>query len=294
VPFEQQPDPSPSPSPRPSPSPTPIVPDSILEPTGENLGDHSSNGFSSSQRNPLFNVLPEDKIDHMETENAQSEGRTREMVDEDKEFDEDRLSTEDVVSTDKEGVSTDFKKVSTDRPIVCTDGSKVSTDEQVECTEEHNEGTEEIFEGTEEQRECTEEKVESTAGQIEGTEDQTKEEIATKASQTSTQTPTSMIFGDDETIATLLLNMSQARATSKEKEKGAELKDVEEIDRPRPTSQRSLLTLKPLPKIDPKDKGKKKMEEEDESESEDDDIPQAVKKFKQLESDEDLGMCLTM
>ncbi|GKG46738.1 hypothetical protein Tco_0501584, partial [Tanacetum coccineum] len=76
--------------------------------------------------------------------------------------------------------------------------------------EEHNESSEEIFEGTEE-------KVESTAGQIEGTEDQTKEEIASKASQTSTQTLTSMIFGDDETIATLLLNMSQAKAASKEK-----------------------------------------------------------------------------
>ncbi|GJZ50247.1 putative ribonuclease H-like domain-containing protein [Tanacetum coccineum] len=127
-------------------------------------------------------------------------------------------------------------------PIVSTDGSKVSTDEQVEGTEEHNEGTEEIFEGTEEQREGTEEKVESTAGQTE----------------------------------------DQAKAASKEKEKGVELKDVEEIDRPRPTTTRSLLTLKPLPKIDPKDKGKKKIEEEDESESEDDDIPQAVKKFKQL------------
>ncbi|GJZ31885.1 hypothetical protein Tco_0576932, partial [Tanacetum coccineum] len=219
-------------------------------------GRKKAKGESSVQRNPLFDVLPEDKIDHMETENAQSEGRTREMV------------TEDGVSTDKEGVSTDFEKVSTDKPIVSTDGSKVSTDEQVE-------GTEEIFEGTEEQRE--------------GTEDQTKEEIATKASQTSTQTPTSMIFGDDETIATLLLNMSQAKAASKEKEKGVELKDVEEIDRPRPTSTRSLLTLKPLPKIDPKDKGKKKIEEEDESESEDDDIPQAVKKFKQLESDEEMA-----
>ncbi|GKD75243.1 hypothetical protein Tco_1333525 [Tanacetum coccineum] len=40
VPFEQQPDPSPR------PSPTPIVPDSIPEPTGENLGDHSSNDTS--------------------------------------------------------------------------------------------------------------------------------------------------------------------------------------------------------------------------------------------------------
>ncbi|GKA78553.1 hypothetical protein Tco_0785090 [Tanacetum coccineum] len=58
---------------------------------------------------------------------------------------------------------------------------------------------------------------------------------------------------------------------------------------PRPTSTRSTLTLKPLPKIDPKDKGKKKIEEENETESEDDDIPQAVKKFKQLESDEELA-----
>ncbi|GKE73653.1 hypothetical protein Tco_1535694 [Tanacetum coccineum] len=176
------------------------------------------------------------------------------MVDKEKEIEEEMLSTEDVVSTD-------FEKVSTDKP-------KVSTDEQ-------REGTEEIFE--------------STAGQREGTEDQTKEEIAAQASQTSTQTPSSMIFGDDETIATLLINMSKAKAASKEKEKGVELKDVEEIDRPRPTSTRSLLTLKPLPKIDPKDKGKKKIEEEDETESEDDDIPQAVKKFKQLESDEELA-----
>ncbi|GJQ93722.1 ribonuclease H-like domain-containing protein [Tanacetum coccineum] len=242
-------------------------------------GRKKAKGESSVQRDPLFDVMPEDKIDHMETENAQSKGRTREMVDEDKEFDEDRLSTEDVVSTDKEGVSTDFEKVSTDKPKVSTDGSKVSTDKQ-------EEGTEEIFEGTEEQREGTEEKVESTAGQIKGSEDQSKEEIA---SQTSTQTPTSMIFGDDETIATLLINMSKAKAAFKEKEKGVELKDVEEIDKPRPTSTRSLLTLKPLPKIDTKDKGKKKIEEEDESKSEDDDIPQAVKKFKQLESDEELA-----
>ncbi|GJS82568.1 retrotransposon protein, putative, ty3-gypsy subclass [Tanacetum coccineum] len=47
--------------------------------------------------------------------------------------------------------------------------------------------------------------------------------------------------------------------------------------------------LKPLPKIDPKDKGKKKIEEEDESESESDGIPEAEKKFKQLESDEEMA-----
>ncbi|GJV64784.1 hypothetical protein Tco_1475612 [Tanacetum coccineum] len=201
-------------------------------------GRKKAKGESQVHRDPLFDVKQKDKIDHIETENAQREGRTRDIVDEEKEFDEDRLSTEDEVSTVKEGVSTDFDKVSTDRPKVSTDESKVSTDDQVE-------GIEEIFEGT---------------------EDQTKEEITSKASQTSTQTPTSMTFGDDETIATLLLNMSKAKAASKEKEKGVELKDVEEIDSPRPTYKRSLLTLKPLPKIDPKDKGKKKIEEEDESE----------------------------
>ncbi|GKF76179.1 hypothetical protein Tco_0225623 [Tanacetum coccineum] len=71
--------------------------------------------------------------------------------------------------------------------------------------------------------------------------------------------------------------MSQAKAVSREKEKGVEFKDIEETDRPRPTSTRSLLTLKPLPKINPKDKGKKKIEEEDESESESDGIPEAKK-----------------
>ncbi|GJX03508.1 hypothetical protein Tco_0189424 [Tanacetum coccineum] len=81
-----------------------------------------------------------------------------------------------------------------------------------------------------------------TDEQRKGTEDHTEEGSATQA----TQTPTSTIFGDDETIAKVLLNMSQAKAVSREKEKG------------------------PLPKIDPKDKGKKKIEEEDESESESD------------------------
>ncbi|GJR19972.1 hypothetical protein Tco_0968499 [Tanacetum coccineum] len=209
-------------------------------------GRKFAKGESSVQRDPLLDEMPEDKVDHMETENAQSEGRTREMMDGDKESDEARLSTEDEVSTVKEGVSTDFEKLSTDRPIVSTDGSKVSTDMQVEGaedqvkgTDEHNEGTEDKNEGTEEQREGTEEKVESTDGQVKGTEDQTEEEIDTQATQTSTQTPTSMIFGDDETIA--------------------------------------------------KNKGKKKIEEEDESKSESDGIPQAEKKFKQLESDEELA-----
>ncbi|GKA62441.1 hypothetical protein Tco_0761960 [Tanacetum coccineum] len=201
-------------------------------------GRKFAKGEPSVHRDPLFDDIPEDTLDHMETENAQVVGRTRDIVGEEKEIDENILSTEDVLSTDKEKVSTDKEKVSTDRPIVSTDGSKVSTDRQIESTDE----------------------------QRKGTEDHTEEGSATQA----TQTPTSTIFGDDETIAKVLLNMSQAKAVSREKEKGVELKDIEETDRPRPTSTRSLLTLKPLPKIDPKDKGKKKIEEEDESESESD------------------------
>ncbi|GKG20398.1 hypothetical protein Tco_0380199, partial [Tanacetum coccineum] len=125
-------------------------------------GRKYAKGESSVQRDPLFDTVPEDTVDHMDTENAQDEGRTMDIVDEDKEFEENVLSTEDVLSTDKEGVSTDIEKVSTDRPIVSTDGSKVSTDKQIESTDGHKKGTE--------------------------------EEITAQATQTSTQTPTSKIF----------------------------------------------------------------------------------------------------
>ncbi|GJS86179.1 hypothetical protein Tco_0752720 [Tanacetum coccineum] len=194
---------------------------------------------------------------YMNIENAQDMGRSRFVVHKDKEREEKEVSTEDVVSTDKEKVSTDRSKVSTDISKVSTDRSRVSTDK---------------------------EKV-STDSPDEGTDDQTEGRSATP----TTQTPTPTTFGDDETIAQVLLNMSQAKAVSREKEKGVELKDVEETERPRPTSTRSLLTLKPLPKIDPKDKGKKKIEEEDESDTESEGIPEAEKKFKQLARDEEMA-----
>ncbi|GJV76276.1 putative ribonuclease H-like domain-containing protein [Tanacetum coccineum] len=157
--------------------------------------------------------------------------------------------------------STDRQIEGTDEQVEGTEEHNEGTEEIFEGTEEQREGTEEIFEGTEEQREGTEEKVESTDERIQGTEDQTEDEIVTQATQTSTQTPTSMIFRDDETIAKVLLTKIKAKAVLKKKRKV----------------------------IDPKDKGKKKIEEEDESESESDGIPQAEKKFKQLERDEELA-----
>ncbi|GJY55861.1 hypothetical protein Tco_0454976 [Tanacetum coccineum] len=133
----------------------------------------------------------------------------------------------------------------------------------------------------------TDKKEVSTDRPDEGIVDQNEGGSATP----TTPTPTLTIFGDDETIAQVLLNMSQAKAVdsvSREKEKGVELKDVENIERPRPTSTRSLLTLKPLLKIDPKDKGKKKIEE-DESDTESEDINESEKKFKMLSNDEEIA-----
>ncbi|GKE62194.1 hypothetical protein Tco_1512561, partial [Tanacetum coccineum] len=208
-------------------------------------GRKFAKGESSVQRDPLFDEVPKDTVDHMDTENAQSEGRTREIVDEDKEIDEVRLSTEDVVSTDKE-------KVSTDRPIVSTDGSKVSTDKHIEGTDEQVEGTEEHIEGTEEHNKGTEKPNEGIEEPNEGTEE------PNEGTEEPNESTDGHKKGTEEEIA-----VESSQSSSREKEKCVELKDVEDIDRPRPTSTRSLLTLKPLPKIDPKDKGKKKIKEED-------------------------------
>ncbi|GKE72314.1 hypothetical protein Tco_1534355 [Tanacetum coccineum] len=168
-------------------------------------GRKSAKGEPSVHKDSLFDEIPEDTLDYMETKDAQDVGRSRDVVNEEMENADAEVSTKDVlstaqekVSTDGSKVSTDKEKVSTDTPKVSTDGSKVSTDKEKDSTERTDE----------------------------------------------------------------------AKAVSREKEKGVEFKDVEETERPRPTSTRSLLTLKPLPKIDPKDKGTKKIEEEDESETE--------------------------
>ncbi|GJV32937.1 hypothetical protein Tco_1393337 [Tanacetum coccineum] len=210
----------------------------------------SAKAEPSIHKDPLFDELPDDTLDYMDTKDAQDVGRTRDVEYEEKKTTDDKVSTEDALSTDKEKVSTNIPNVSTDSP-------KVSTDKEKDSTVSPNEGIDDQTEGT------------------------------SATPTTPTTTPT--MFGDDETIAQVLLNMSQAKAVSREKEKGVELKDVEETERPRPTSTRSLLTLKPLPKIDPKDKGKKKIEEEDESDTESEGIPEAEKKFKQLARDEEMA-----
>ncbi|GKG25056.1 hypothetical protein Tco_0395684, partial [Tanacetum coccineum] len=146
-------------------------------------GRKFAKGEPSVHKDPIFDEIPEDTLDYMEAEDAQDVGRTRDVVDKEKENDENILSTEDVLSTDKEKVSTDKEKVSNDRPIVSTDRSKVSIDRQIE-------GTDEQIEGTDEQRKGIEEQIKSTDKQRKGTEDHTEEGSATQV----TQTPTSTIF----------------------------------------------------------------------------------------------------
>ncbi|GKE89147.1 hypothetical protein Tco_1566622 [Tanacetum coccineum] len=141
-------------------------------------------------------------------------------------------------------------------------------------------------EGTDKQKVSTDKEEVSTNRPDEGTVNQNEGRSAT---QTAPTTTTPKIFGDDETIAQVLIIMSQNKEKRKEKEKGVELKDVEETERPRPTSTRSLLTLKPLPKIDPKDKGKKVLEEEAESDAESEGVDEAERKFDQLAKDEEIA-----
>ncbi|GJT77075.1 reverse transcriptase domain-containing protein [Tanacetum coccineum] len=67
------------------------------------------------------------------------------------------------------------------------------------------------------------------------------------------------VFGDEDTIADVLVMMKHDKA----KVKGVEIKEVENTERPA-TLTRSLLTLKSLLTIDPKDKGKGVLQEEPE------------------------------
>ncbi|GKD14619.1 hypothetical protein Tco_1199026 [Tanacetum coccineum] len=67
------------------------------------------------------------------------------------------------------------------------------------------------------------------------------------------------------------------------------IKEIKDTDRLRTTTERSILTLKPLPKIDPKDKGKKVLEEKAESDAESEGVNEAEKKFKMIANDEEIA-----
>ncbi|GJW25450.1 hypothetical protein Tco_0039261 [Tanacetum coccineum] len=169
---------------------------------------------------------------------------------------------------------------------------KIREGQALWCTDKRNEGTDKQDGDIDSIKVSTDRQGEGTADQNEG-KSATQTALITTSTPTPTTTtpttPTPTIFGDDKTIAQVLIIMSQNKKKLKEKEKGVEIRNVEDTKRPRPTSTRSILTLKPLPKIDPKDKGKKMIDEEDESDTESKDIIEAKKKFKQLANDEEVA-----
>ncbi|GKE74461.1 hypothetical protein Tco_1536502, partial [Tanacetum coccineum] len=194
----------------------------------------------------------------MQKESVSKQGRksakSKPTAHKDQAFDDldamDYMETED--AHNEKGVSTE-DQVSIVNPDEGTDKPKVSTDQLNVSTDKLDEGTAEPKNGN--------------------------------SDENATLTTTLIVFGDDETIAEFLVSMSQI----KDKQKGVEIKDAEDSDRPRPTSTRSVLTLKPLSKIDPKDKGKKVMEEEAESEAESEGVNETERKFAQLANDEEIA-----
>ncbi|GKE90106.1 hypothetical protein Tco_1567581 [Tanacetum coccineum] len=119
----------------PSPRPLPFthIPDSILESSSGNHGDQAKeikhlkaqikklkkkaklvithhrawmkSGRKSAKveplvhKDPLFDELHDDTLDYMDTEDAQDVGRIRDVVNEEKETADDKVSTEDALST---------------------------------------------------------------------------------------------------------------------------------------------------------------------------------------------------
>ncbi|GJV01788.1 hypothetical protein Tco_1335357 [Tanacetum coccineum] len=249
--------------PSPRPSPTTHIPDSILEGFGGNHGDQAKEIIHLKAQIKKLKKKTKPVITHHKAwmKSERKPAKAEPTVHKDLAFDEldddimDYIETEDAQDV---GRTSYVPEDSTDKPDKGTDKPKVNTDKEEVSTDRPDEGTVDQNEGR-------------------------------SATQTTPTTSTPTIFGDDETIAQVLIIMSQNKEKLKEKEKGVELKDVEETERPRPTSTRSLLTLKPLPNIDPKDKGKNMIEEEDESDTDLEDITEAEKKFKQLARDEEVA-----
>ncbi|GJW86718.1 hypothetical protein Tco_0162058 [Tanacetum coccineum] len=180
------------------------------------------------------------------------------------------------VPTNTEWDDLEMILMTNDYTLAQYEGKTDKVDEKGESTAQQQ-STDRQDEGTDMLKVSTARTKLSTDKFEEGTAEPEPRESTSSAAQT-TPTPTPTTFGDDETIAQVLLNMSQAKAVSKEKEKGVEIRNAKNVERPRTTSTRSVLTLKPLPKIDPNDKGKKRIEEYEESEE----ITEAKKKFDQI------------
>ncbi|GJY83007.1 putative ribonuclease H-like domain-containing protein [Tanacetum coccineum] len=268
--------------PDPTPRPTPTIHDSILQGAGGNLRDQSSNDRSLSGSEDGQAI----EIKALKAQVKKLKRKSRPVINHHKAW----LRATRLKK--RRGVFKQGRKVvksSKEEPSAHKDPAFKDDFEDLLDDAMDYQGTEDgkdkestdLHQGTDKEKVSTDTQKVSTDRAKEGTDTE-------KVSIDNTKLSTDKVEEDDETIAKVLLNMSQAKAVSREKEKGVELKDVETIKRPRSTSTRSVLTLKPLPKIDPKDKGKKRIEEE-ESDTASDDIDETEKKFKILAHDEEIA-----
>ncbi|GJW55269.1 hypothetical protein Tco_0099354 [Tanacetum coccineum] len=292
-PSEDQPQTQPNLSPR--PSPTIHIPDSIPKGSGGNYGGRSSSNRSLTGNEDgltlqtvydlcislCTQVIDQAKeIKHLKEQIKKLKTKAKPVITHHKDWMKSvtlktRLARN--TSLKKKGVQKGYvskqgrKSVKSSKvePTVHKDPSFDDLDDNemdyMETEDDQDEGRtssvvlEEKESTDKEQDGGTDSTKDSTNRQGEGTTDQNEEKSATQTTPTTTSTHTPIIFGDDETIAQVLIIMSQNK--QKEKEKG----------------------------IDPKDKGKKMIDEEGESDTESDDITEAEKKFKMLAKDKEVA-----
>ncbi|GJZ25584.1 hypothetical protein Tco_0569837 [Tanacetum coccineum] len=113
----------------------------------------------------------------------------------------------------------------------------------------------------------------------------TKDQVSTVKPDEGTNKP--KVRTDKPEVSTA--KPKEVEVSTDKLDEGVEIKDTEDSNRPRATSTRSVLTLKPLPKIDPKGKGKKVLKEEVESAAESEGVDEAERKFNQLAKDEEIA-----
>ncbi|GJX90993.1 hypothetical protein Tco_0344319 [Tanacetum coccineum] len=216
--------------PDPSPRPLPTFLDSIPEGSSGNHGGQSSSDRSLSGNEDGMTLQRESQTCYLTSQSLDEEylyeakigrkeiieekldakgvyeGRTSYVVLEEKENADKEVSIEAPFNTVKPNKGTDKRNEGTNKQDGGSDSTKVSTDRQGKGTANQNEG-----------KSATQTALTTTS---------------TPSPTTATlTTPTPTIFGDDETIAQVLIIMSQNKEKLKEKEKGVELKDVDEIDR---------------------------------------------------------------
>ncbi|GJU19544.1 hypothetical protein Tco_1152886 [Tanacetum coccineum] len=175
----------------------------------------------------------------------------------------------------KESVSKQGRKPAKSKPTVHKDPAFDDLDDAIdymETEDAHDEGT---IKNSKETRVSTEDQVSTDKPKV----STDKLKVSTDKLKVSTDKPNE---------GTAEPNKGAAEPKDGNSDERFEIKEIKDTDRPRNTTERSILTLNPLQKIDPKDKGKKVLKKKAESDAESKGVNEAEKKFKMLANDEEI------